>query len=62
MTQNTGEICTNTLFAAKFSTTPLPAKKPRPRGLYGTIPMPSSLHVQKHENSREHTHASGLDN
>ena len=46
MRQNIGEICTNKLFAATFSTTPLPAKKPRPRGLYGTIPMPSSLHAK----------------
>jgi hypothetical protein len=46
-----GEICTKELFAAKVSTTPLPAKKPRPRGLYGTIPMPSSLHEQKHQES-----------
>ena len=46
MTQNIGEICTNKLFAATFSTTPLPAKKPRPRGLYETIPMPSSLHAK----------------
>ena len=38
MTQNIGEICTNKPFAAKISTTPLPAKKkkkknPGPRGL-----------------------------
>jgi len=48
MRKNIGEICTKELFASKFSTIPLPAKKPRPRGLYGTIPMPSSLHEQKH--------------
>ena len=46
MTQRIGEIGTKKLFAAKLSTAPLPAKKPRPRGLYGTSPMPSSLHAQ----------------
>jgi len=29
------------------SRTPLPAKKPLPSGLYGTIPIPSSLYQQK---------------
>jgi hypothetical protein len=49
MGTNVGEIYTKELFAATFSTIPLPPKKPRPRGLYGTIPMPSSLHAQKHQ-------------
>jgi hypothetical protein len=43
------KIYTKALFEAKLSTTPLPPKKPRPRGLYGTIPIPSSLHAQKHQ-------------
>lgn len=38
------------VFEGKFSVTPLPAKKPRPIGLYGTIPMPSSLHEHLRKN------------
>jgi hypothetical protein len=38
---------TRLLTAGTFSRTPLPPKKPRPRGLYGTIPIPSSLYQQK---------------
>jgi hypothetical protein len=34
---------TNKLSDGMLSTAALPAKKPRPSGLYGTIPMPSSL-------------------
>jgi hypothetical protein len=47
--KNVGETYTKPLFAAKLSAIPLPAKKPRPRGLYGTIPMPSSLHAQEYQ-------------
>ena len=49
MGKNACEIYTKELLAATLSTIPLPPKKPRPRGLYGTIPMPSSLHAQKHQ-------------
>lgn len=34
------------LFVGKLSMTPLLARKPQPRGLYVTIPMPSSLYIQ----------------
>jgi len=34
----TGERCAGTV-----AVTPLPPKNPRPRGLYGTMPIPSSL-------------------
>jgi hypothetical protein len=36
---------TNKLSDGMLSTAALPAKKPRPSGLYGTIPMPSSLNA-----------------
>jgi hypothetical protein len=49
--KNVGETYTKLLFAAKLSTIPLPAKKPRPRGLYGTIPMPSSLNAQVYQDT-----------
>jgi len=48
--RNTGQIVnarmiyTRLLIAGTFSRTPFPPKKPRPRGLYGTIPIPSSLY------------------
>ena len=34
--------------SSSFSTTALPEKKPRPSGLYGTIPIPSSLQQSDH--------------
>jgi hypothetical protein len=38
---------TNKLSDGMLSTAALPAKKPRASGLYGTIPIPSSLNACK---------------
>ena len=38
------QLHTKKLFAGILSMTALPPKNPRPRGLYGTIPIPSSLY------------------
>jgi len=36
----------------KLSTTAFPAKNPRPRGLYATVPIPSSLRKETGKDQR----------
>ena len=61
MTQNIGEICTNKLFAAKISTTPLPAKKKiQDQGDWTELFQCQAPYMHKSiKIQREHTHASG---
>ena len=44
---------TSKLPDGKLSTAALPAKKPRPSGLYGTTPMPSSLNANTSHHKRK---------
>ena len=48
---NIYEKSTKMLSAGTLSTTALPPKNPRPRGLYGTIPIPSSLPTSMYKKS-----------
>jgi hypothetical protein len=45
-------VNTSVLSLGKLSTTAFPAKNPRPRGLYATVPIPSSLRKETGKDQR----------